>query len=339
MSLSNTSKTSPLEALPAWPDLPRPLVVIIGPTAVGKTELSIRLAERLNGEIVSSDSRLFYRGMDIGTAKPTLEERARVPHHLIDVSDPDQSWSLSMFQQAAHQVIQEIHQRGRLPLLVGGTGQYVKAVIEGWDLPPQEPDHRLRDALERWGAEIGPQRLHDHLALLDPEAGRIVDARNMRRTIRALEVILGSGRRFSDQRQKSASPYSLLIIGLRRPRVELYQRVDDRIDLMLASGLVDETRALIDRGYQPGLPTFSAIGYREMVAYLQGQMTLEEAKAQMMRLTRRFVRHQGAWFSEKDPLIHWVEVNQDPETEILRLIRDPQAWTAPKVDPDPSLSE
>jgi tRNA dimethylallyltransferase len=309
--------------------LPDPLVVIVGPTAVGKTEIALRLAERLGGEIVSADSRLFYRGMDIGTAKPSRDEQARVPHHLIDVVDPGETWSLALFQQAAREAIHEIHARGRLPFLVGGTGQYVRAVLQGWDLPAQEPDPALRKALERWGNEIGGLDLHRRLAVLDPQAARLIDPRNVRRTVRALEVTLGTGRPFSEQRQRSVSPYSLLVIGLKRPRPELYRRVDERIEVMIRSGLIEEVRALLDKGYSPDLPTLSAIGYREMIAHLRGEMTLDEAVAQMKRLTRRFVRHQGAWFSENDPQIHWFEVGPGTIDEIENQIRSPNAWVRP----------
>ncbi len=304
----------------------RPLVVMVGPTAVGKTEAALQLAERLDGEIISADSRLFYRGMDIGTAKPTAEEQARVPHHLVDVAEPDEPWSLAVFQRAAAEAIAGVHARGRLPFLVGGTGQYIQAVLQGWEIPPQEPDPALRKALEHWEQKVGHEGLHKRLAVLDPEAAAQIDARNVRRTIRALEVILRTGQRFSKQRQHSASPYALLIVGLKRPRVELYRRVDERIEAMLAAGFVEEVRGLLAKGYSAELPTLSAIGYREIVAYLQGQMTLEEAVAQMKRLTRRFVRHQGAWFGEKDPAIHWFEAGPRVVEEITALIQNPEAW-------------
>jgi tRNA dimethylallyltransferase len=326
MSLLNTSKTFRPDILG---DLPAPLLVIVGPTAVGKTEIALQLAERLGGEVVSADSRLFYHGMDIGTAKPTLEEQARVPHHLIDVSEPDEPWSLAAFQRAAVEAISGVQARGRLPLLVGGTGQYVQAVLQGWEIPAQEPDPGLRLALEHWAEEVGYAGLHQRLAVLDPPAAASIDARNMRRTIRALEVTLCTGRRFSTQRQRSTSPYSLLIIGLKRSRTELYQRVDARIESMIAAGFVDEVQALLDQGYSPALPTLSAIGYREIIAYVQGTLTLEEAVVQMKRATRRFVRHQGAWFSEKDPRIHWLEVGPETVDEVIRLTQDRAAWITP----------
>lgn len=312
-----------------FPDVPRPLVVIVGPTAVGKTAFALALAKRLGGEIVSADSRLFYRGMDIGTAKPMPEEMRRVPHHLVDIADPDETWSLALFQRAAHQAIAEIHARRRLPLLVGGTGQYVRAVIEAWDLPDQEPDHRLRDILERWGREIGPLALHQKLALVDATAADKIEPNNMRRTVRALEVVFLTGRRFSDQRRKSASPYSLLQIGLIRPRTELYTRVDERIDAMLRGGLVDEVQHLLDAGYTSDLPTMSAIGYREIAAYLRGEMRLEEAVAHMKRLTRVFVRRQANWFSSSDPGIHWFDAGQTSVETIEALIRSGTGWILP----------
>jgi len=240
-------------------------VVILGPTAVGKTEIAIQLAEGLNGEIVSADSRLFYRGMDIGTAKPTPEEQERIPHHLIDVADPDQILSLAEFQRLAHQAIGAIHTRGRLPFLVGGTGQYMRAVTEAWQIPPAVPDSRLRDALEHWAASIGPYGLHARLGVVDPQAAAQIDYRNLRRTVRALEVIFSTGRRFSDQRQKGDSPYQFYLLGLTRPRSELYLRIDARIEAMFTQGLIEEAQALLQKGYNPDLPTLSAIGYAEAI--------------------------------------------------------------------------
>ena len=298
------------------------LIVILGPTAVGKTEIAICLAERLDGEIVSADSRLFYRGMDIGTAKPSVEERARVPHHLIDIAAPDQIWSLALFQRVAHQVIREIHARGHLPFLVGGTGQSIRAVVEGWRIPPAPPDPRLRQALERWAEEIGAQGLHQRLAILDPKAAEQIDYRNLRRTVRALEVILRTGQPFSSQRLRHTSPYQTLLLGLRRPRAELYARVDARIEAMIAGGFEEEVRALLQKGYSPDLPTLSAIGYREMIAYLKGEMSLDEAKILMKRRTRQFIRRQANWFREDDSRIRWFTVNENIVEEMERAIRE-----------------
>lgn len=298
-----------------------PLIVIVGPTAVGKTEISIQLAERLGGEIVSADSRLFYRGMDIGTAKPTAAERARVPHHLIDVAAPDETWSLAVFQKAAAAAIAEIHARGRLPFLVGGTGQYVRAVTRGWTPPAAGPNPNLRAELEALAQVRGELWLHEELRRLDPAAAEKIDPRNLRRTIRALEVIHLTGRKFSEQRAQTESPYRLLTIGLTRPRPELYARIDARIEAMFAAGLLDEVRSLLAQGYAPSLPSMSGIGYRQCCRVLAGEWTVEQAKAEMRRLTRVFVRRQANWFKPNDPLIHWFEAGKVDLSEIEAEIR------------------
>ena len=295
--------------------------MIVGPTAVGKTEISIRLAERLGGEIVSADSRLFYRGMDIGTAKPAREERLRIPHHLIDVADPDETWSLAVFQHAAADAIADILGRGKLPFLVGGTGQYIHAVTHGWAPPATEPDTRMRWVLEELAKERGNDWLHQRLANLDPAAAEAIDPRNLRRMVRALEVVFATGRRFSDQRGQGDSPYRLLTIGLIRPRPELYLRVDARIEAMFSAGLLEEVRTQLAQGYSPDLPTMSAIGYRECVAVIRGEMSLEEAKVSMRRLTRTFVRRQANWFKREDAEIHWFEAGETKLDEIERRIR------------------
>lgn len=302
-----------------------PLVVVLGPTAVGKTEIAIQLTERLGGEIVSADSRLFYRGMDIGTAKPTAVERARVPHHLIDVAEPDEVWSLAIFQRSAHHAIKEIHARGSLPFLVGGTGQYIHAVIEGWKIPKSRPDQEMRRALENWMNEIGPDGLHRRLSVLDPVAASRIDPRNIRRTIRALEVVMRTGRRFSDQSKQGKPPYRTLVLGLSRPRPELYARIDARIDKMLAAGFEDEVRALLQKGFNPDLPNLSAIGYRQMIGYLKGEISLEEAVRLMKRSTRQFVRRQANWFKKDDPRIHWFRAGANTVDEMEDLIH---SWLA-----------
>jgi tRNA dimethylallyltransferase len=300
----------------------RPLLIaIVGPTCVGKTEISIQLAERLEGEIVSADSRLFYRGMDIGTAKPTQAELSRVPHHLIDVADPDQSWSLAVFQSAAQENVTQVNARGKLPFLVGGTGQYIWAVLESWTIPPHETDSRLRQVLQKWADQIGHDELHRKLTLLDPVAAETIDPRNVRRTIRALEVIFGTGRRFSDQKNKKTSPYRTLILGIRRSRTDLYARIDQRIDAMLADGLIDEVKNLLKKGYADDLPTLSAIGYREVIDYLKGRTTYGEAVMLIRRNTRVFVRRQANWFREDNPQIHWFDAEPGVVDQMEILIR------------------
>jgi tRNA dimethylallyltransferase len=302
----------------------QPLIVIVGPTAVGKTAASITLAKRLGGEIISADSRLLYRGMDIGTAKPTPAELAEVPHHLIDVADPDESWNLAIFQKTAYRIIDDIHARGKLPFLVGGTGQYIRAIIEGWRIPPQRPDDRLRNALRHWADEIGAEAFYERLKGLDPEAAKKIDYRNIRRTVRALEVIFRTGERFSDLRRKQECPYRPIVLGITRPREELYDRVDRRIEEMLSSGLVEEVRGLLAAGYGPDLRTMSAIGYGEIIQYLQGELPLEEAITLIQRNTRTFVRRQANWFKPDDPRITWFTASDDllnkMETAIRRSI-------------------
>ena len=297
------------------------LILIVGPTAVGKTEIAIQLAERLGGEIVSADSRLFYRGMDVGTAKPTREEQARVPHHLIDIADPDDLVSLAVFQQHAREAIADIHMRNKLPFLVGGTGQYVRAVTEGWSPPEVEPDEQLRKELENEKDEKGILWLHDKLRRLDPEAARKIDARNYRRTIRALEVIMTTGKKFSEQRGQSESPYHLTTIGLTRPRAELYERVDRRIDQMFDKGFLDEVKKLLSKGYSPTLPSMSAIGYRECIRIINGELSEEQAKAEIRRATRVFVRRQANWFKASDPQIRWFDVEPGVDQVIERHIQ------------------
>ena len=296
------------------------LIVIVGPTAVGKTDLSIRLARPFNGEIISADSRLFYRGMDIGTAKPNITEMAGIPHHLIDVAEPDQTWSLSLFQQQATQIANGINAHGKLPFLVGGTGQYIRAVADGWTPPEVTPNPRLRETLESLADQRGSEWLYDRLASIDPAAAANIDHRNVRRTIRALEVIFTTGKLFSAQRATSESPFETLFIGLIRPRQQLYARVDERIDKMFADGLLDEVAALLAKGYSPDLPSMSAIGYREAVAVLQGKMTQAEAVSEMKRITRVFVRRQANWFKPDDPRIHWFDLQSQDTTPIFALI-------------------
>ena len=294
-----------------------PLVVIVGPTAVGKTLKAIQLAELMNGEIVSADSRLFYRGMDIGTAKPSVTERARVPHHLIDVADPDQTWSIALFQQSAKEVIADIHSRGKLPFLVGGSGQYVHSVTKGWIPPAVKPNYELRTILENLSKSNNAKWLHEKLTLLDPFAADRIDARNVRRTLRALEVILTSGHRFSELTGLSPSPYNLVQIGLILSRTDLYKRIDARIDEMFEQGLQLEVKALLAKGFSPDLPTMSAIGYRETVKILEGNLNEEEAKIQMRKSTRIFVRRQANWFKENDTDIKWF----DAGTEVDKIAR------------------
>jgi tRNA dimethylallyltransferase len=304
-----------MQSLDSYP----PLIVILGPTAVGKTELAIQLAERIKGEIISADSRLFYRGMDIGTAKPSKAERNRVHHHLIDIAEPDEIWSLGRFKREATEIINEIHQRNKIPLLVGGTGQYIRAITEGWVIPELEADLQLRDALQRWADQVGSDGLHTRLRVIDPKAASKIEPNNIRRTIRALEVIFHSGKKFSELSEREPVPYKVIQVGLTRPREELYQRIDERVDAMIQSGFIEEVKNLIEQGFSADLPSMSAIGYRQIVSHLEGVITLEEAVVIIKRLTRQFVRKQGNWFRVDDPKIHWFDMSPGVLDEVENL--------------------
>ncbi len=308
-----------MPSLASEPAQPR-VVLLVGPTAAGKTALALELGRRLPLEIVSADSRYLYRGMDIGTAKPTPAERALNPHHLIDVTTPDRPWSLAEYQSAALAAIGDILTRGRLPLLVGGTGQYIRALVEGWQPPPGDPSGQLRAKLEAQLAETGPEPLVQRLREIDPVSAAVVDLRNPRRVLRALEVALLTGESFVGQRRKSPPPYDFVWLGLTAPRPELYARIDARIDAMLAAGLVAEVQALAAQGYGWDLPAMSALGYRQIGAYLRGECSLDEAVARLRRDTRTFVRRQANWFKAGDPAIRWIEAGPDAARKILESL-------------------
>ena len=285
------------------------LIAVLGPTAVGKTAISLRLAETFDGEVVSADSRQVYRGLDIGTAKASPEELRCVPHHLLDLVDPDEPLTLAQYQRLAYAAIDDILRRGRLPLLVGGSGLYVRAVLEGWTIPRVPPNAALRAALEREAERRGGAALHRWLATLDPKAAARIDPRNVRRVIRALEVCLTAGRPISELQAKRPPPYRILRIGLTMPRELLYRRLDQRVERMIACGLVEEVQGLLAKGYGFDLPAMSGLGYRQIGLYLRGEATLEEAVARIKRETRRFVRQQYTWFRLDDPAIRWFETS------------------------------
>jgi len=297
------------------------LLVIVGPTAVGKTAISLHLAEPLEGEVVSADSRLFYRGMDIGTAKPTSEERARVPHHLIDIAEPDETVGLAEFQERAYAAIADIHARGKLPLLVGGTGQYVRSVVEGWCIPRVPPDAALRAELEAQAGREGAVALHARLARLDPDAAQRIDPRNVRRVIRALEVCLVTGQPISKQQRKRLPPYRVLQVGLTVGRAALYARADQRVEAMMAAGLEGEVRRLVKSGYGWDLPAMSGLGYVQFRPYFEGQITLEEVVTEIKRATHRFIRHQYNWFRLDNPAVRWFDVTETTAEEIEAVVR------------------
>jgi len=298
-----------------------PLIAIVGPTAVGKSTLAIHLADELPVEIVSADSRQVYRYMDIGTAKPSAQERQRVRHHLLDIVEPDEPFTLAQYQQMAYVAIDDVQRRERIPLLVGGTGLYVKAVLEGLSIPHVEPDQNLREQLYAEAATKGYEALHCRLRDLDPVAAERIDARNVRRVVRALEVCYRMGKPISSLQRLAPPPYRILRIGLTMPRELLYQRIDDRVERMLAAGLVEEVRSLVERGYGYHLPAMSGLGYRQIGMYLRGEVPLEEAVALIKRHTRRFVRQQANWFREDDPAIVWCDASAFIFEAVLARIR------------------
>jgi tRNA dimethylallyltransferase len=283
----------------------RPLITIVGPTAVGKTGLAIELASALDGEIVNADSRQIYRYMDIGTAKPTAEQRAAIPHHLLDVVDPDANLALAGYQKLAYRSIDDIQSRGRIPLLVGGTGQYITAVVEGWSIPEVPPNDSLRAELEAFAADKGSAALHARLREHDPVAAASIDHRNVRRVVRALEVCLETGQPISELQRKRPRPYTMLHYGLTLDRDVLYDRADRRVDEMMAAGLLDEVRHLLAVGYHRRLPSMSGLGYAQLAAHLVDNIPLEEAIQQTKNMTHDFIRRQYTWFRGHNPGILW----------------------------------
>ena len=292
------------------------LIAIIGPTGIGKTKLAIQLASRFDGEIINADSRQIYRHMDIGTAKPIGEELAAVPHHLVDIIEPDKEFSLAEYQQLTDKTIHDIQARGKIPFLVGGSGLYVWAVLEGWIVPKVAPDVYFRKELEK-RAELGQgDDLYRELKQIDPSAAEKIDPHNIRRVIRALEVNKFADSTFSHLQKKQPPPFQTLIIGLTAERKELYPRTDERVDNMLKQGFVDEVSKLLKMGYNLTLPSMSSIGYREIGQYLSGGMTLEEAVYKIKTGTHRFIRHQYAWFRLKDERIKWFDIEKVNQGEI-----------------------
>ncbi len=298
-----------------------PLVVLVGATATGKTGLSIALAQALNGEIVGADSRQVYRWMDIGTAKPTPDERAAAPHHLIDVVDPDQTLSLATYLDMANAAIRDIHSRGKLPLLVGGTGQYVTALIEGWSVPEVAPNSALRAELEAYAAQHGAAALGDRLMALDPAAYAQIDYRNVRRVIRALEVIHETGQPFSAQRTKTPPPYRILHYGLTLDRETLYERADRRVDSMIGEGFVDEVRGLLERGYSPSLPSMTGLGYKELAAHVIEGVPLDVTVSAIYSATHDFIRRQETWFRKYNQDATWLDGGTLDRAALIATLR------------------
>jgi tRNA dimethylallyltransferase len=295
------------------------LLVLTGPTGVGKTALSLRLCSRFGGEVVSADSRQVYRGMDVGTAKATPAERAAVPHHLLDIRNPDEVLTAAEYQQLAYSTIADIHRRGRVPMLVGGTLLYVRAVVEGLRIPAAPPDAELRAALEAELAAAGLDSLVRRLQEVDPASAAVVDLRNPRRVLRALEIFLTTGQSKVELEGAAPPPYRILLLALTRDRAELHRRIDARVEEMVAQGLVQETRRLLAAGYSSTLPAMTSLGYREITAYLGDEMSLADAVARIKIETHRYVRHQMTWL-RKLPDVCWFDLDRTAPEEIEECV-------------------
>jgi tRNA dimethylallyltransferase len=315
-------------------DLSKPdLIAVVGATATGKTAVGVELALALDGEVVNGDSRLFYRGMDIATAKPTEAEMRGVPHHLIDILDPDEDFSLVRYMGRARSKIEDMVGRGKLPILVGGSGQYVWAFIEGWKVPEVEPNRALRAELERRLEHEGVGALARELSAMSPEIAGEVDLLNPRRVVRAIErlqanssISTGSGRQKADE-----PPFNAMMIGLTVERSVLHRRVLDRLNGMLDNGWQAEVESLISDGYSARERAMSGIGYRQMISHLAGEVDLEETVRLTAVTTNRLIRQQGNWFKQEDARIQWFDMTDDPVNQAKSIIEAAKAWRSSYV--------
>lgn len=286
-----------------------PVLVILGPTASGKTDLAVRLGAALGAEVVSQDSRQVYRGMDIGTAKPTPAERALVPHHGLDLVGPDQTWTLAQQQRMTYDSVERLHGAGRLPMLVGGTGQYLRAILEGWTVPEVPPDPDLRMSLTEESGRIGVPALHARLAEIDPEAAAKIMPNDLRRIVRGLEVWHATGRGLSEQQRAVPPPYDPLLLGVTMDRSALYARIDARVGRMVEVGLLEEIARLLSAGYSWDLPAMRTIGYGEFRPYFRDRAPLADCIERVRLDTHRFVRHQCVWFRKLGD-VHWLDSSE-----------------------------
>ena len=271
------------------------VIAVVGPTASGKTAFAVDLAEKIGGEIISADSRLVYKGFDIGTAKPTLDERRGIPHYMIDIAEPEVDYSAGLYVHEAKRIIEDIQSRGKVPIIAGGTGLYINILLMNYDLPKVEPDYELRKALKL------EEDLPAILAELDPETAQLIDKNDRKKLIRAIEIVKTTGKPI--QRRKNNPEYEIEWIGLNFPRDVLYDRINRRVDLMFEAGLIDETKNLLQKhGRIPNL--LYTIGYQEVIQYLDGVLTLDEAVDKLKQNTRRYAKRQLTWF-RKNPAINW----------------------------------
>lgn len=305
-----------------------PVLVLVGPTAVGKTELSLKIAEALGTDIISGDSMCIYRGFDIGSAKPTAEEQARVTHHLVDILDADEAFSVTEFVTRVAALVQAHEAQVRLPFIVGGTGLYIKALIEGYDFNETQEHNCFRCVMEGIAARRGNARVHSFLVHRDPATAARLHANNLRRVIRALETLRYGAEHISQASamDAGAAPYDAFVIGLTRARPHLYERINARVETMFAAGFVDEVAALLARGISRDAPAMKGIGYKETAAYLAGEMGFAETLAAIQTATRHFAKRQMTWY-RRMPYIHWYDADEQTETQLLHaILADVRAW-------------
>jgi tRNA dimethylallyltransferase len=296
------------------------VAAIVGPTAVGKTKTSIELAKALNGEVISGDSMQVYKGMDIGTAKIKKEEMEGIIHHLIDIKEPTASFSVADFQEKAKALITDINKRGKLPIIVGGTGLYIKAVINDYQFSDVSSDEEFRERMEVFAAQHGQEALHAQLKAIDEESYQFIHPNNVRRVIRALEIYHTTGKtaREYQEMQKVDSPYDAVLVGLMMEREKLYERINERVDLMIHAGLLDEVQRLYDNGIR-NTQSVQAIGYKEIYDYFNGKTTLEEAVELLKRNSRRYAKRQFTWFRNQMD-IKWINMENEPDKKIKEII-------------------
>jgi len=301
-----------------------PLLAILGPTAVGKTELSLKIAEHINGEIISADSMQIYRKMDIGTAKASQSDRKQVKHHLIDIVDPDQDFSVADYQKRVDDLIPKIVKKGKIPILVGGTGLYIKAIIQGFLFPEMETNMELRSKLEKEAEKYGNEYVHNKLKEIDIELSNKLHPNDLRRVIRGIEVFNETGNTITYYKKKQeATPmrYNALKIGLTREREMLYKRINHRINIMIENGLINEVENLLDSGYDIGMTALQGLGYKEIVGYLNNEYSFDEAARILKRDTRHFAKRQITWF-KRDNNINWFNLSQKNTDQVFNEIVD-----------------
>ncbi len=299
------------------------VLIILGPTAAGKSELAVKIAREIDGEIISADSMQVYRGMDIGTAKPTVEERRGIPHYLVDIKNPDEIWTVSDFVREAQNLKSQIQKHGKIPIIVGGTGLYLWTLLEGYRFPLVPANKKIRERLEKEQLST----LYLRLSTIDPKAAKKMHPNDRKRIVRALEVYELAGKPISElqeegRRQKAEGRRQKdILIGLSLPRVQLYRRIEERIDTMIEKGLIEEVKNLLEKGYSKDLRSFQALGYKEVVEYLDGKRSKEQMIAELKKRTRHFARRQMTWFKRfKD--VKWFNREPERSTVDTRLILD-----------------